>query len=118
MGKEALCVLNFSQTLFKTILSQQIRWIKFENPFCIFSKVIAYGKYEVIVLVLISKGLIENSNDYICIGLSNSDWLIRLNFEIWSNYDLLSMSWFKDTNTKTDIISNTVYTTRYNIDWY
>ena len=58
---------------------------------------IAYGKYKETVPVLISEGVIEISNDYICIGLSNLDWLIRLNFETWSNYDPPNMSWFKDT---------------------
>ena len=70
MGKEALCVLNFSQTLLllKTILLNLVL-----ETFIIFWKVISYGNYKEIVLVLISEGMIEISNDYICIGLSNLD---------------------------------------------
>ena len=71
MGKEALCVLNFSQTLLllKTILLNLVL-----ETFIIFCwKVISHGNYKEIVPVLISEDVIEISNDYICIGLSNLD---------------------------------------------
>ena len=117
LGKEALSVLNFSQTLFKTILSKQFCWIKFwkysyfwyniftanfltqisDIFFLFFIANIQSKNYctiyiHVNIYISIHKDKIESPDDYICIGLSKLNWLIRMNFKIGSNYNLLSIS--------------------------